>query len=1573
MDYPQVEDAGVNGGAFWLARPDGMGRDQIYGGSYEFDGLQNLTTQCMARGVFGPNIGQVDADGYLHAYRVNGHIVDNVNSVDAKYATTRQGVASIILSCTRALYGSNHVGMTAGTVPVPDFDRHLPANWQNFTLTPVRLFRKATEYDLFGRDGLVGMTKAKSSSEKKLIGPMKINRKYNNCLINALVHKVCYFREDNGCLRDNVSDIVDGVVKLRELVWNYGDPGFIDTKQNINSISSGENKYYPVKKYDTVTKKYVTKGLLKLLMEFLETNDYTKSNGNGDHFFINQDLMTKLAEYCCINISISAPSGAGKHFVTDIPDAKYNFRFQMVSHQHVVLLGGNVCPGFTFKLEGPADNRKLICHPSSCSKYPVNEKQKQLIKPAVKFVDDAYFEKLMTGTTGDADLDDSVKSFFKHDYHVLHSDREDQCPEDVHDYKYGAIELTVPGDGTVYRHHCWEAFERYYGVADGENEPLTRVPSDFKRNNINKLLKVCNYTKVDYRTQPEAFISLAYSRWRIPHASEASDFCDEYTEIDVRRNYGADYCHQYCKVLPIRFKHGYPANGNFETYYAPGHQYHIIPDTEEFGCFGRLIGNNSKHPDHIGCSDIEFSFKPGTWGVFCVVELDFTYVREPARSNWCKWLGFEPGRWRMCDTDQVKFIHTPIMHLFQEYGVFWRAVWWTGTRTAVMQLYPDLPARTDENENYTNVTMNHKNERGLSDADLKRQTESRLHNRALSLVKYRTIKNQNILSGTALTQDLLDSGHYIVMPGKFEAAFKPRRERNFVCPTEESAEMLAKFFSGDGDNPMRTKRPDSYHGIPNPELNKYCSEFQGRHIVYEKFSDFCPNVLHERDFDGTKVNVCSITDFNLEDAKGYPFMVAQLGYAMMPVLMFMAECPADEIVGLSLDAVKLKSPVYKVKKILQKTEEAFGPGLKIYARSERAVCKEGQWKFPVSVEVSDPVQDPDGYNKTRLRFEDNIKQIKGLNAPCNAFKTCEKLRIPLKSNVVGIYSHEINNDTVLNFVTGPAGTGKSSRYLQRREFNRKTYLPDMSKVGFCTHTNKLAQEMKAKWGKGLQVCGTTYFVAGKVVGSKDLMPSHDPNRITKDGTLNVDFLKMNTLIVDEVALNSAHTIRRLAKICARHYIRMICLGDFDKTRTYQIPQSEGGSWSGKSPIPSFNFKNNLLDNLIGRELLNCHLENSKNINIVDLDRSCPDYHWKHLTKIHRQRNTDYVEQILDPMRSLQMQNTKVQYQHLFLNSNMVERVSLAKFMDEFNMANDFVTFPLHSGFYYICEELFVKHGFKHITEDEQHKVRVRITRKFEGTDRKLFYGLPDSKKKGPLYLDESWIMTAKSFLSLEATEVMKHGWPYGYQKDSVGQSKKRDINGDFIEEDQDTSPVGYGNNLINPGFCLTPNKLQGVTIGTTPVAGLHGMRPARLYMLKLHESVDPEGEKSMWCYDNKPYVAASRVSEPTQLKIIELTMRESRKLLCYGNPYKTSNHPKYGSLDPKSRMMKIVEATKQNYRRRNAGLEIEPRFNPQMSYESEDDEDINFDLDLNLDVPDVGLPLPMTAEEEQFVDELAYV
>lgn len=660
-----------------------------------------------------------------------------------------------------------------------------------------------------------------------------------------------------------------------------------------------------------------------------------------------------------------------------------------------------------------------------------------------------------------------------------------------------------------------------------------------------------------------------------------------------------------------------------------------------------------------------------------------------------------------------------------------------------------------------------------------------------------------------LWEDIKENKSYQPIIGKFMSGSNNIEERTYIAPDLETAKELTFWYSQRFLTQLEnTECPDLEAGKrvlrrdidPSTIMGDYDMVLRcagsyltrgGDYTALQTKTEALPDDYEFPDTDtsvqGNAVRVVPEEDSPyrvrvVEDMNGFNTGYQHISgaihaYCFIRLYSAILQIPASEVVGVSVDCIKTKSDC----------REYLG---EMYSEE----FKNGCFKSEPVFKYSHPVY------LTRL--------LSGHEYPAHYLEGI------YSKSLVSVPKWNAYKDGLaqFNIVTGPAGSGKTTRHFM--DFGsddiEKDYRLDTSKVVYMTLTNYLSIEMGKKLGVRAY---TSYKGMNRTVGDGGhfVDPSDRYNKCLNWSQM-VDLNKMkgkHTVFLDEVTMQEPDKVLDMIRVCYAYGLQLFVTGDVSKDGTlYQLGPINGGAAG--------------LFNALQKAKLELDIE----------------YNWIKPMGLFRQATDKELGVLLGTIRAI-----PVDYGNVFMNpyngrpwtmletSPLFEHIDLDEMLKRFVIGKDMAVNPVHKYLSFVTYRLFKER----VDGDTQIPMRCNLDKPERVSSAsefmKGFVPLLDDGSMDPAYETISKGMTRLVYSSELASvkdKLMTHGFPYDKRND------------------------------INPMMAVTVHNLQGLTISDDSV----------LYVCY------SDGGALEWGVDRGDprlvYVAASRVRHRQQLVLVKL-------------------------------------------------------------------------------------------------------
>lgn len=240
---------------------------------------------------------------------------------------------------------------------------------------------------------------------------------------------------------------------------------------------------------------------------------------------------------------------------------------------------------------------------------------------------------------------------------------------------------------------------------------------------------------------------------------------------------------------------------------------------------------------------------------------------------------------------------------------------------------------------------------------------------------------------------------------------------------------------------------------------------------------------------------------------------AQHAYCFVRLYDAVLRLPADEVVGFSLDAFRTRTDVTHLLGDLVSVDFEWGT----FKPAQRVA-------YGAAYTRREPMLSSLYTRRNRLR---------GINA---------------EDKAAPVWNGYKDSLARVSIVTGPAGSGKTTRHFRLHDGSEDYRLP--SSALYITMTNHLAHHVKTSMG----VKALTNFKGfnRKVVEEEAPGVVSRYRRKHKDDEVEVPLYGSHSVLMDEVSMISTEKIRDAIKVCRSHWVQLLITGDFDADRFYQL-------------------------------------------------------------------------------------------------------------------------------------------------------------------------------------------------------------------------------------------------------------------------------------------------------------------------------------------------------------------------------------------------------------------------------------
>lgn len=406
--------------------------------------------------------------------------------------------------------------------------------------------------------------------------------------------------------------------------------------------------------------------------------------------------------------------------------------------------------------------------------------------------------------------------------------------------------------------------------------------------------------------------------------------------------------------------------------------------------------------------------------------------------------------------------------------------------------------------------------------------------------------------------------------------------------------------------------------------------------------------------------------------------------------------------------------------------------------------------------------------------------------------------------------------TQFNIVTGPAGSGKTTRHFT--DFGssdiEKDFRLDTSKVVYMTLTNYLSIEM----GKKLGVTAYTSFKGMNRVVNDQKHHTKPEERFNKclhwHHVFDLDRIKgKHTIFLDEVSMQEPEKVLDMIRVCYAYGVQLFITGDITADGTlYQLGPIFGGATGLFASL--------------------CKAQQELGI----------EFNWIQPMGLFRQADDRELADLLTQIREVKVLGSWPNFVpddtpwRLLYDSPLFEHVELEEMLKRFVIGRDMAVNPVHHNLATVTRRLFVHSVFADtlipMRCNLEKPEKVQAASEFlKGFIPVLSDGSVDSSYE---MVTKGMTRTATSAQLVSVKERhMKHGFPY------------------------------HKTNDVNPMLAVTVHNLQGLTIKDDSV----------LYLCY------EDGGAPEWGISGKGdprlvYVAASRVRRRQQLVLVRLPARQ---------------------------------------------------------------------------------------------------
>lgn len=548
--------------------------------------------------------------------------------------------------------------------------------------------------------------------------------------------------------------------------------------------------------------------------------------------------------------------------------------------------------------------------------------------------------------------------------------------------------------------------------------------------------------------------------------------------------------------------------------------------------------------------------------------------------------------------------------------------------------------------------------------------------------------------GETLRAKLEETKTYPMILGKLMSGRRSAYELTYVAPDKDTAESLRYWYSS-----------QFAHGRPIGDRDDPYVVYEGEEREYGSESDLRPDqdpesmiFTTEGEFYGANqrahshiLNGClcparegastffvSTFQQDYEWRRTYCHISgAQHAYCFVRIYEAILRLPCDEIVGFSLDAFRTRSDVTGLLGGFVSAESAPGTFKPAEVKPYRAA-------FTRRAAMLSNLYTP--------RFH-----LRGINAACRSAPTWNAYKDGLSK---------------ISIVTGPAGSGKTTRHFRLYEGSEDYRLPESAL--YITMTNHLAHHVRSSLG----VRALTNFKGfNRKVNEERPPETHD--RYAKKRETDTGFNQLfgsHSVLLDEVSMISTEKIRDAIEMCRSHWCQLLITGDFDRERFYQL-----------SPV------------------------NHEGETLQDVLREISDrVSWVPPMRVFRQISDSSFAGFLGELRLL---NEKESWDHLF-NSDMFEHISLSDMVAGFNTEKDLVAHPWHRVISRVTSEVYESMG-------EVDLIRLRgnfdAPRKVRENDHEVITKMKVSDSDRYVYKGSTCFATKETVREMQGGELMREG------------------------------------------------------------------------------------------------------------------------------------------------------------------------------------------------------------------------
>ena len=394
-------------------------------------------------------------------------------------------------------------------------------------------------------------------------------------------------------------------------------------------------------------------------------------------------------------------------------------------------------------------------------------------------------------------------------------------------------------------------------------------------------------------------------------------------------------------------------------------------------------------------------------------------------------------------------------------------------------------------------------------------------------------------AGRALRKEMDEHKTYPMVLGKLMCGRSALSDLSYVAPDLQTAQSLqywysSQFYHGrlctDRDHPQivyegeeheyETRNVVRPHTDPSSLIHSSEGEFVGatnpyRSVVVNGY------LTQPRTRPGEECNTYSVTAY--EDKYGWATTMchvsgAQHAYAFARLYQAVLRVDPADVVGYSLDAFRTRVDVTSLLDGLV-TEEAL----------------------------------PGTFKPAQLRpYRGAYKLERGLLSDQYTPRHYT-LGLAARDQAAPAWNAYKDGLARVSIITGPAGSGKTTRHLQKMGAGREDYrLP--ATAAFVTMTNHLAQHVRSTMGVKAYT-NFKGFNRNPMDGEAALCARErfDPSKAKRGGeAASVQLRGTHSVLLDEVSMIDPKLIYDAIEVCKEQHMQLLIAGDFDRERFFQL-------------------------------------------------------------------------------------------------------------------------------------------------------------------------------------------------------------------------------------------------------------------------------------------------------------------------------------------------------------------------------------------------------------------------------------